>query len=44
MPLSETVYMKQPVGFLDKNISNDVCLLHKTLYGIKMMFVYIFSF
>jgi len=33
--LTETVYMKQPAGFIDKAHPDHVCLLHKALYGLK---------
>jgi len=33
--LNETVYMKQPTGYQDKEYPNHVCLLHKALYGLK---------
>lgn len=33
--LTETVYMRQPAGFIDQDKPNDVCLLYKSLYGLK---------
>nr|GEX78944.1 retrotransposon protein, putative, Ty1-copia subclass [Tanacetum cinerariifolium] len=33
--LKEQVYMKQPPGFIDPQQPNYVCLLHKSLYGLK---------
>lgn len=33
--LTETVYMRQPAGFVDKTRPDHVCLLHKELYGLK---------
>nr|GEW28183.1 retrovirus-related Pol polyprotein from transposon TNT 1-94 [Tanacetum cinerariifolium] len=32
--LKEQVYMKQPLGFIDPQRPNHVCLLHKSLYGL----------
>lgn len=33
--LTETVYMQQPAGFVDKAHPDHVCLLHKAIYGLK---------
>lgn len=35
-PIDSTIYVEQPIGFIDKNKpSNYVCLLNKALYGLK---------
>ncbi|GJQ93793.1 ribonuclease H-like domain-containing protein [Tanacetum coccineum] len=33
--LSETVYMHQPLGFVDNRYPHRVCLLQRSLYGLK---------
>ncbi len=33
--LSEIIYMRQPKGFIDKTKPEHVCLLKKSLYGLK---------
>ncbi|GAA0152885.1 transmembrane signal receptor [Lithospermum erythrorhizon] len=33
--LTETVYLKQPPDFVHPDYSSHVCLLHKSLYGLK---------
>ena len=33
--LSEEVYMAQPRGFVDDQLPNHVCRLHKAIYGLK---------
>lgn len=33
--LEEKIYMKQPPGFIDKSHPDYVCLLNKSLYGLK---------
>ncbi|CAM8957867.1 unnamed protein product [Rhodiola kirilowii] len=33
--LNETIYMSQPPGFIDKTSPNHVCMLQKSIYGLK---------
>ena len=33
--LEEVIYMEQPLGFIEKGQENKVCLLLKSLYGLK---------
>jgi hypothetical protein len=33
--LFETVYMSQPLGFIDKDHSTHVCKLRKAIYGLE---------
>lgn len=33
--LKETVYMHQPPGFVDSRFPNHVCLLQKSIYGLR---------
>ncbi|GKE69718.1 ribonuclease H-like domain-containing protein [Tanacetum coccineum] len=35
--LSETMYMHQPPGFVDSRYPNHVCLLQRSLYGLKQV-------
>jgi hypothetical protein len=35
--LSETVYCSQPTGFVDPAQPNCICLLNKSLYGLKQV-------
>lgn len=34
--LEDTIYMSQPVGFVDDQFPHHVCKLHKSLYGLKV--------
>ena len=33
--LEESIYMKQPTGFVEKRKENMVCWLNKSIYGLK---------
>ena len=33
--LTETVYMKQSLGFIDPACPNHICKLHRSIYGLK---------
>ena len=33
--LEEEIYMKQPEGYIQEGQENNVCLLTKSLYGLK---------
>jgi len=33
--LEEKIYMKQPEGYIQESKENKVCLLNKSLYGLK---------
>jgi len=33
--LEEKIYMDQPVGFIEKGKETKVCLLQRSLYGLK---------
>lgn len=33
--LDETIYMRQPKGFIDKSKPEHACLLKKSIYGLK---------
>jgi len=33
--LEEKIYMKQPEGYIQEGKENKVCLLKKSLYGLK---------
>ena len=33
--LNETIYMKQPVGFVDESKPDFICQLYRSLYGLK---------
>ena len=33
--IDEIIYMEQPIGYIDNNHHDHVCLLKKSLYGLK---------
>ncbi|XP_019150526.1 PREDICTED: uncharacterized protein LOC109147319 [Ipomoea nil] len=33
--LTETIYMRQPLGYINAQFSNHICLLKRSLYGLK---------
>jgi len=33
--LEEKIYMKQPESYIQENQKNKVCLINKSLYGLK---------
>ena len=37
--LEKKIYMKQPEGYIQEGIENKVCLLNKSLYGLKQVVV-----
>ena len=35
--LEEKIYIKQPKGYIQEGKENKVCLLNKSLYGLKQL-------
>lgn len=36
--LDETIYMKQPQGFIERGNEGFVCKINKSIYGLKQAF------